>query len=89
LLAPANFLTWLSEIVRNREADPIAGSRAIKEALHLRKLWHDLFDAWVIIPIRMDNQSALVLIQNPAAGFETRGKYFAVCCNFPSPCDLW
>jgi hypothetical protein len=64
------------------EAELIAGSRAIKEALYLRKLWHDLFVTWIPIPIKMDNQSALILIKNPAAGAQNRSKHIDVCYNF-------
>jgi hypothetical protein len=56
------------------EAKLIAGSQAIKKALYVSKLWHDLFATWIPIPIKMDNRSALVLIKNPATGAENRSK---------------
>lgn len=64
------------------EAELIAGSRAVKEALYLRKVVYDFVGEWQAIPMMMDNQSALVLIRNPAAGAQTRAKHIDVAYNF-------
>lgn len=64
------------------EAEFIAGALAVKEALGLRKLMYDLHSTWMVVPIRMDNQSALVLIKNPAAGAHNRTKHIDVAYHF-------
>jgi hypothetical protein len=64
------------------EAEFIAGARAVKEALSLRKLIFDLSGKWQAVKILMDNQSALVLIKNPAAGAQNRTKHIDVAYNF-------
>lgn len=64
------------------EAELIAGARAIKEALYLRKVWYDLRGEWTAITMKMDNQSALVLIKNPAAGAQNRSKHIDVAYHF-------
>jgi hypothetical protein len=80
-------VVWGSKIqqtvaVSTCEAELIAGARAIKEALSLRKLWRDLCGVWLTVPLRMDNQSAIVLIRNPAAGAQNRSKHIDVAYNF-------
>ena len=64
------------------EAELIAGTRAIKEALWLRKLLGDMEDVYSTIPLLIDNQSALTLVKNPAAGAQTRMKHVDVQYNF-------
>jgi hypothetical protein len=64
------------------EAELIAGARAVKEALWLRKLMHDLIGSWMTVDLNMDNQSALVLLKNPAAGAQNRTKHVDVAYNF-------
>jgi hypothetical protein len=80
-------VVWGSKIqqtvaVSTCEAELIAGARAIKEALSLRKLWRDICGNWLTVPLLMDNQSALVLIKNPAAGSQNRSKHIDVAYNF-------
>jgi hypothetical protein len=48
----------------------------------VRKLWFDVCATWIAIPLKMDNQSALVLIKNPAAGARNPSKHTDVCYNF-------
>jgi hypothetical protein len=64
------------------EAELIAGSKAIKEALWLRKLVADVSGRFVAVKLLMDNQSALTLVKNPAAGAQTRSKHVDVQYNF-------
>ena len=64
------------------EAELVAGARAIKEGLWLRKLWADLHGKSITMPILMDNQSALTLLKNPAAGAQTRTKHIDINYNF-------
>jgi hypothetical protein len=64
------------------EAEFIAGARTIKKALYLRKILFDLSGKWQAMTIMMDNQSALVLIKNPAAGAQNRMKHIDVAYNF-------
>jgi hypothetical protein len=64
------------------EAELIAGASAVKEALWLRKLLFDLIGSWTTVDLRMDNQSALVLLKNPAAGAQNRTKHVDVAYNF-------
>lgn len=64
------------------EAELVAGARAIREGLWLRKLWADLHGKSIPMPILMDNQSALTLIKNPAAGAQTRTKHIDIKYNF-------
>jgi hypothetical protein len=80
-------ITWGSKLqttvaASTCEAELIAGARAVKEALYLRKVLFDLSGKWQAIPIMMDNQSALVLIKNPAAGAQNRTKHIDVAYNF-------
>jgi hypothetical protein len=37
---------------------------------------------WLRVPLLMDNQSAIVLIKNPAAGTQNRSKHIDVAYNF-------
>jgi hypothetical protein len=64
------------------EAELRAGARAVKEALSFHKLWHDLCGKWLRVPLLVDNQSAIVLIKNPAAGTKNRSKHIDVAYNF-------
>jgi hypothetical protein len=64
------------------EAEFISGARPVKEALWLRKLLYDLFGTWKTVNLRIDNQSALVVLKNPAAGAQTRMKHVDVAYNF-------
>jgi hypothetical protein len=64
------------------EAELIAGAKAIKEALWLRKLVADISGRFVAVKLLMDNQSALTLVKNPAAGAQTRSKHIDVQYNF-------
>jgi transposase InsO family protein len=64
------------------EAELIAGAKAIKEALWLRKLMADVCGRFLAVKLLMDNQSALTLVKNPAAGAQTRSKHVDVQYNF-------
>jgi hypothetical protein len=64
------------------EAELIAASRAVKEALYFTKLMTDLRGKFQPITICVDNQSAIVLLRNPAAGAQNRTKHIDVCYNF-------
>jgi hypothetical protein len=59
-----------------------AGAQAIKEALWLRKLVADISGKYVAVKLLMDNQSALTLVKNPAAGTQTRSKHIDAQYNF-------
>jgi hypothetical protein len=39
------------------DAELIAGSRAVKEALYVRKLWHNIFATWIVMDEHMDGSS--------------------------------
>jgi hypothetical protein len=78
---------WESRLQQNvaaftSEAELIAGSRAVEEALYVRKLWHNMFSTWIAMDNQMDNQSTLVLIKNPAAGAQKCSTHIDVCYNF-------
>ena len=64
------------------EAELIAGARAIKEALWLRKLLADIVGCYRPVKLLMDNQSALTLVRNPATGAQTRTKHVDISYNF-------
>jgi hypothetical protein len=68
------------------EAELIAGARAIKEALWLRKLMADIQGRYCCVKLLMDNQSTLSLVKNPAIGAQTRTKHVDIKYNFARHC---
>jgi hypothetical protein len=64
------------------EAELIAASRAVKDALYFTKLMTDFRGSFQPITICVDNQTAIVLIRNLAAGAQNRTKNVDVCYNF-------
>jgi hypothetical protein len=64
------------------EAELIAAARAVKEALYFSKLMADLCGQFYPITLCVDNQAAVVLLRNPAAGASSRTKHVDVCYHF-------
>jgi Reverse transcriptase (RNA-dependent DNA polymerase) len=64
------------------EAELIAAARAVKEALYFGKLLTDICGRFRPLTVCVDNQSAIVLLRNPAAGAQNRTKHVDVCYNF-------
>ena len=62
------------------EAEYMAAAGAVKEALWLRKLLHDLRFPFSAIEIRADNQSAIKLLKNPVSS--QRSKHIDVQYHF-------
>jgi hypothetical protein len=64
------------------EAELIAAARAVKEAMYFGKLLTDLTGVFRPVTLCVDNQSAIVLLRNPAAGAHNRTKHVDVCYQF-------
>ena len=64
------------------EAELVAAARGVKEALYFGKLLTDLHGVFRAVTICVDNQAAIVLLRNPAAGAHTRAKHVDVCYYF-------
>jgi hypothetical protein len=62
------------------EAEYIAASTAVKEALWLRQVAGDLHLSNMTIPIKADNQSAIKLLKNPVSSM--RSKHIDVAYHF-------
>jgi hypothetical protein len=80
-------VAWLSKkqgpvATSTCEAEFIAGAFAVKEALFLSKLFADITGLWQPVTLRMDNQSALVVLRNPAAGAQNKMKHVDIAYNF-------
>jgi hypothetical protein len=64
------------------EAELVAAAQAVKEALYFGKLLTDLSGVYRPITVCVDNQPAIVLLRNPAAGSHNRTKHVDVCYHF-------
>jgi hypothetical protein len=64
------------------EADLVAAARAVKEALYFGKLMADICGVFRPLTFCVDNQAAVVLLRNPAAGAGNRTKHIDVCYQF-------
>jgi hypothetical protein len=64
------------------EAELVAAAQAVKEALHFRRLLTDLCGVYRPITVCVDNQPAIVLLRNPAAGAHNRTKHVHICYHF-------
>jgi hypothetical protein len=64
------------------EAELVAAARAVKEALYFGKLMADVCGAFHPLTLCVDNQAAVVLLRNPAAGANNRTKHVDVCYQF-------
>jgi hypothetical protein len=64
------------------EAELVAAAQAVKEALHFGKLLTDLCGVYRPITVCVDNQPAIVLLRNPAAGAHNRTKHVDICYHF-------
>jgi Reverse transcriptase (RNA-dependent DNA polymerase)/gag-polypeptide of LTR copia-type/Integrase core domain/GAG-pre-integrase domain/Zinc knuckle len=64
------------------EAELVAAAQAVKEALYFGKLLTDLCGVYRPITVCVDNQPAIALLRNPAAGSHNRTKHVDVCYQF-------
>jgi Reverse transcriptase (RNA-dependent DNA polymerase)/gag-polypeptide of LTR copia-type/Integrase core domain/GAG-pre-integrase domain/Zinc knuckle len=64
------------------EAELVAAAQAVKEALYFGKLLTDLCGVYRPITVCVDNQPAIVLLRNPAAGSHNRTKHVDICYHF-------
>jgi hypothetical protein len=64
------------------EAELVAAARAVKEALYFGKLMADVCGAFHPLTLCVDNQAAVVLLRNPAAGANNRTKHVDMCFQF-------
>jgi hypothetical protein len=80
-------VAWLSKrqgpvATSTCEAEFIAGAATVKEALFLSKLFADIRKVWRAVNIRLDNQSALVILRNTAAGAQNKMKHVDIAFHF-------
>lgn len=64
------------------EAEFIAAAMGVKEALWARKLLAELCGFAPVVPLRVDNQSAITVITQPTAGQNGKTKHIDVQFHF-------
>jgi hypothetical protein len=64
------------------EAELVAAARAVKETLYFGKRRADMCGVFRPLTLCVDNQAAVVLLRNPAAGSGNRTKHIDVCYQF-------
>lgn len=64
------------------EAELIAFSFAVKEALHISKILVAITGKWIPLQLHGDNQAAVALAKNPSIGAHNRTKHLDICYHF-------